>query len=213
MEAAIKVCKDAGDKAGEAQKTLQTAEMHSDLSNSQDALRIAKDAEGLFNALGDADNAEEARRLQTKICVKRGEYKQAPHRQEALSALKSFLRAVEQREMDQVKKYEIELDKASSAIQDTEMSTALKSLFERDKGAVAYLEKQGWDLSSFKDPTLMFQFPHKAFYLNTIAGGMGFGPQFRSVHPWKKGLLAEEAHTRRGMSVNQLPETESWQGV
>merc|ERR1712050_739085 len=104
------------------------------------------------------------------------------------------------------------MDKASSAIKDNEMTIALEALFERDPGALHFLEELGWDLQSFKVPTLCTQYPHKAFYLQTIAGGMNFGPQFRSVHPWKKGTKAE-ALGQRAMSVCVLPETESWQGV
>jgi tetratricopeptide (TPR) repeat protein len=215
MEGIIKVCKDAGDKAGEAQKTLQTAEMHLDVNHSQDALRLAKEAEQLFAALGDKASEEEAKKLTTSIYVKRGQHSKAPHRAEALQSLKAFIRSVEQREFEEVKRFEADLDKASSAIKDTEMSAALESLFERDPSALQYLEQHGWDLESFKVPLRMRQFPHKAFYLSSIAGGMNFGPQFRSVNPWRKASQDGTGSGEKGpaaLALLYLPETESWQG-
>lgn len=209
MEDMIKVCTNAGDKKNEAQKTFQAAEMHMEMNHSQDALRLAKNAEDLFQSLNMKSRAEDARKLVTKIYVKKGQHSKAPHRSEALLALKQFVRAVEQRETDQVKQFEVDLDKASSAIKDTEMSTALESLFERDPTAISFLEQQGWDLTSFKVPTKIYQFPHKAFYLTTVAGGMNFGPQFRSVNPYRKGKIGDDP---RACSVCCLPETEAWQG-
>jgi tetratricopeptide (TPR) repeat protein len=210
MESIIKLCKDAGDKTGEAQKTLQTAEMHSDMNHTQDALRLAKDAEELFAALGDTVSLEEAKKLQTMIYVKRGQYAKAPHRSEALLALKSFIKAVEQRDEQEVKKFEAKLDRASAAIKDTEMSSALEALFQRDPTALQFLEKLGWDLEAFHKPVIVFQYPHKGFYLGTTMGGMGFGPQFRSVNPYRVGRQADELNMR-ACSVSFLPETESWQ--
>jgi tetratricopeptide (TPR) repeat protein len=210
IEDMIKVCRNANDKLGEAQKTRQAAEMHMDLNHSQDALRVAKEAEDLFQSLGMAADVEDMRKLQSSIFVKKGQHSKAPHRSEALLALKQFVRAVEQREVDQVKLFEVELDKASSAIKDMEMSNTLESLFERDPSAVKFLEEHGWDLTSFKVPTKIYQYPHQGFYLTTIAGGMNFGPQFRGVHPYRKGKPSDD--DARAMSVVSLPEAESWQG-
>merc|ERR1719446_1163423 len=207
----IKVCINANDKKSEELKTFQAAEMHMEMNHSQDALRLAKGAEDLFQGLNMKSRAEDARKLVTKIYVNKGQHSKAPHRSEALLALKQFVRAVEQRETDQVKQFEVDLDKASSAIKDTEMSTALESLFERDPTAISFLEQQGWDLTSFKVRTKIYQFPHKAFYLTTIAGGMNFGPQFRSVNPYRKGK-ANDSEGLRACSVCQLAETEAWQG-
>lgn len=195
-----------------AQKTLQMAEMHAGLNHAQDALRLAKEAQGLFSALNDDHGEEECKRLQTRILVKRNQHTIAPHRPEALVSLKNFIRAVEQREMEEVKKFEEAMDKASGAIQDNELTIALEGLFERDPGALHFLEELGWDLQSFKVEDICTQYPHKAFYLQTLAGGMNFGPQFRSVHPWKRGTQADKLGAR-AMSVCVLPETESWQGV
>jgi tetratricopeptide (TPR) repeat protein len=212
IEAIIKVYQDAGDKSGEAKQTLNMAEMHLTFGHLQDAIRTAKEAEELFNALEQKGAAEEARKIQTSVCVKQKQHTKAPHRSEALLALKNFIRAIENRDVSEVKKIEGSLDKAAGAIQDAEMTAALDSVFERDPNAIQFLENQGWDLESFKTPTLMFQVPHKSFYLQMCAGGMGFGPQFRSAHPWKKGLKIEGVQKTRTLGANWLPETEDWQG-
>merc|ERR1712203_1298589 len=47
-------------------------------------------------------------------------------------------------------------------------------------------------------------YPQKAFYLNTIMGGMGFGPQFRPVNPHRIGRLS-------AISASQLPKSKGGQ--
>merc|ERR1712232_1348021 len=161
----------------------------------------------------DEASAIQARKIQTTIYVARGEIEKAPNRSDALLTLKHFISAVEERDEDKVKLYEAELDGAAGAISDAELNFALETLFSKDQSAVAFLESRGWELSSYKKPTQMFQYPNKGFYLTSIAGGMNFGPQFRSNHPWKIGLSTGVGKERpRTLSVLQLPDTEAWQG-
>merc|ERR550532_1447913 len=75
-------------------------------------------------------------------------------------------------------------------------------------------ETLGWESEKpagapVEGTTLVKGYPHKAFYLQTIFGGMGFGPQFRSVHPYKK--FENQSTTVTAIGVAQLPETEAWQ--
>jgi tetratricopeptide (TPR) repeat protein len=213
MEDMIKHCKNAKDPVSEAQRTLRTAEMMMEMNHSQDALRLATEAEELFRAQAMSSQAEEAKKLRTQIFVSRDQHGKAPHRSEAVLALKSFVRAVEQRQEEQVKQFEAELDRVAAALKDAELSKALESLFERDPGALSFLEKQGlqgFDLDSFKAPTTVYQYPHNAFYLTSIASGMNFGPQFRSVHPYRVGKSSDA--NPKACCVAQLPETEAWQG-
>jgi len=211
LEDMIKVCQAANNKLLEAQRTMRAAEVHSDMNHAQDSLRLAKRAQELFEGLGMNTQAEDAKKLQTSMHVRKGDHAKAPHRDNALKSMKSFIRAVEQREVAQVKQFEVDLDKFSTALKDTEMSNALESLFERDPAALGFLEQQGWDLESFKVPSKIYQYPHKALYLTSLAGGMGFGPQFRGVHPWRKGK-ASDGDAIRALSCCVLPETEAWQG-
>merc|ERR1712232_311288 len=161
----------------------------------------------------DEASAIQARKIQTTICVFRGEIEKAPNRSDALLTLTHFISAVEEREEDKVKLYEGELDAASGAISDSELNFALENLFARDQSAVTFLEARGWELSAYKKPARMFSYPNKGFYLTSIAGGMNFGPQFRSNNPWKLGLSTGVGKDRpRTLSVLQLPDTEAWQG-
>lgn len=210
IEDNIQVCKAAGDKVGEARRTKEAAQMYFEMPAFQDSLRCAKAAEKLFVSLALSIDAEDMRMLQSSIYVKRGQHSMAPHRQQALSALKSFVRAVEERDHDNVKQFEIDMNKAVSVIKDAELSSALEALFERDPTALPFLEKQGWDCEAFKVPTKVYQYPHQATYLSFIAGGMNFGPQFRSVHAYRKDRPSDE--DPRAMSVCHLAETEVWQG-
>merc|ERR1711879_723060 len=96
---------------------------------------------------------------------------------------------------------------------DGDMQEFLANLIEKDPGAIEFLEDQGWEFTktaadgaAFKTQTRFFD--HKFFYLNTIFGGMGFGPQFRSVNPSK---VTMKNNNHFGITVSQLTETESWQ--
>lgn len=210
IEEIVQVSRKAGDKGVEANRTKQAAQMYFEMNQTQDAVRMAKEAEALFKGLGLSVDVEDMRRLQSSIYIKRGQHNMAPHRDEALLALKSFVKAVEDRHHDNVKQFEVDMNKAATAIKDTEMSTALEALFDKDPTALAFLEKQGWDCTAFKVPTKIYQYAHNATYLTFIAGGMNFGPQFRPVHAYRKDRPCDE--DCRPMAVCSLPETEAWQG-
>jgi len=210
MEEIVQVSKNAGDKVAEAHRTKQAAQMYFEMNQSQDAVRMAKEAETLFKGLGLSVDVEDMRRLQSSIYIKRGQHNMAPHRDEALLAMKSFVKAVEDRDHDNVKQFEVDMNKAATAIKDTEMSSALEALFERDPTALAFLEKQGWDCDAFKVPTKIYQYAHKATYLTFLASGMNFGPQFRPLNAYRKDRPCDE--DCRPMAVCSLPETEAWQG-
>lgn len=217
MEDMIQVCQKSGDKLGEAHATKRAAEAHAESYHTRDALRFAKQAQELFEELDIADEIDEVKTLQTTIYVKRLQHNKAPNRKKALSTLRSFVKAVEARETDQVKQLEVDLDKVSSALKEDEMKDALEALFSRDEGALKYLEGLGWELSSFKNPTIIFQFPHKLFYL-TVNGGGGilFGPAYRAVNPYRVNFVETEATSMnaagaRSCSVCQMPDIETWQ--
>lgn len=206
IEDMVDVCRKMGDKPQEATRAKQAAVMYHQMNQSKDALRMAREAASLYQSLGLTAEFEDARKLQTSIYVKKDQHKLAPHREEALAALKSFVKAIENRDHTHLKDFEAE---TSLAIKDSEMFTALEALFERDPEALSFLEGQGWNLDSFKSPSKIYQYPHEATYLNYLAGGMNFGPQFRPCHLYRKGFADMDG---RAMSVNVLPDTDSWQG-
>merc|ERR1712050_167758 len=131
----------------------------------------------------------------------------APTRSEALKTLASLSKATEMRKADEVKDLEGQLNKYGTVLSDHDLADVLQPLFAKDPEAMEYLEKElGWDFGKTKTgggEQIKF-YAHKAFYLNTIMGGMGFGPQFRSVNPHRVGRHS-------AISASQLPETEAWQ--
>merc|ERR1712187_319530 len=68
------------------------------------------------------------------------------------------------------------------------------------------IEKNPGDGGEFKTRAKFFD--HKFFYLNTIFGGMGFGPQFRSVNP---SAVTVPNGRNFAITTSQLPETEAWE--
>jgi len=108
-----------------------------------------------------------------------------------------------------VKGLEDQLNKYGTVLSDQDLADSLQPLFAKDPEAMDFLEKElGWDFGERKTGggagVQVKFYPVKAFYLNTVMGGMGFGPQFRSVNPHRVGRHSV-------VSATQLPETEAWQ--
>merc|ERR1719265_602824 len=192
LDQLIAVMQASGDKHGEAMKTLERAEMHFSVNHIKDAAHVGEKAISLFAELGDTAMEEKTKKFVTSCYVALGQHAKAPYRSDALVALKNFIKAVEARDIGQVKMFEASLDKASSAIKESEINAALEALFEKDDSALKFMEELGWDVSNFKTPTYIYQYSHEGFYLGSIFGGMGFGPTFRGVHPYRKGKRSDE---------------------
>merc|ERR1712039_556827 len=136
-----------------------------------------------------------------------GQPEKAPTRQDALKCLSQLTKATEMRKTDEVKGLEDQLNKYGTVLSDQDLADSLQPLFAKDPESMEFLEKElGWDFGQSKGgPGEQIKFyPQKAFYLNTIMGGMGFGPQFRSVTPHRVGRQS-------AIPASQLPETEAWQ--
>lgn len=212
MEAEIDVLKQTGDKSGEATKRMQLAEKHMDLNHWEDAVRELHEALPILESLGQLDRVERSKELLTKLYATKGKTDKAPYRSEAVMALKSYVRAIEARDLDQIQSTQVDLDRTRQALKDSEFSNALESLFDRDPSALAFCEQEiGLDVSRFKVQQTIYHYPHNAFYLQMLMTGMGFGPQFRGVHPHRMGKRTDP--NVKVLAVAQLPETESWQGT
>merc|ERR1712050_559679 len=128
---------------------------------------------------------------QRALCEK-GQPEKAPTRSEALKCLTSLSKATEMRKVEEVKELEEQLNKFGSVLSDQDLAATLQPLFTKDPEAIEFLEKElAWDFGGAgkgggPGEKINFYAP-KAFYLNTIMGGMGFGPQFRSVNPMRVG--------------------------
>merc|ERR1719221_219990 len=163
------------------------------------SFRQAKSKGGQDKALG----------LISSIFVDRGQPEKAPTRSEALKCLTSLSKATEMRKVDEVKELEEQLNKFGSVLTDQDLAATLQPLFTKDPEAMEFLEKElAWDFAGAGKsggPGEQIKFyPQKAFYLNTIMSGMGFGPQFRACNPHRVGRHS-------AISASQMPETEAWQ--
>mmetsp|Transcript_2915 Transcript_2915/g.3236 ORF Transcript_2915/g.3236 Transcript_2915/m.3236 type:complete len:508 (-) Transcript_2915:111-1634(-) len=201
IEQNIEVLDSRGEKAGATRKVLQAAELYHKMGLKEDAIRLATQAVAQFQELGEPDKEAEAKALCEM--AQTGKSNTVAVRSQAKLALKNFIHAVESRDISEVSKYEAEMSVFSGTIGEEEMENALNNLFLKDPEALKFMEELGWDCSQYKDVQKFFVWDHNIFYINTTLGGMGFGPQFRSVHPVRKG--AANDRDVRCMSATQIP--------
>jgi hypothetical protein len=80
---------------------------------------------------------------------------------------------------------------------------------------MSFLTGQGWEFKKGSGEKLfMKHYDKTTFYLNTIYGGMNFGPQFRHVNPYKVwNPYKDEKNSGMDLfiTVSQLPGTDQWQ--
>jgi len=207
---AEEIHRSTGDKEGEGTALLKIAEMRWALGELAEATEVARQAYAAFVAANSTWGQEQAKATISSLLATRGQMEKAPNRQEAVKALRELARAVEKRDMNEAKSAEERLNKMRDLVSDQEVVEHLQPLLQKDAGAMEFLKQLGWNFGETEGlpGTLIKQFPHEAFYLHTIMTGMGFGPQFRSVHPWRKGRVQTDYHA---ITVSQLPETEAWQ--
>jgi len=215
LKKALELYQDLKDKAGQGKILNLMAETKSAMGAKREATQLAQDAVAFCQA-GES-KAGESVALQTlsTLLVERGQGDKAPKKPEAMKVLRALGRAVNARNLDDFKAYEAKLDSYGNVLATEDISEFLGLLFEKDPGAMEFLEAQGWQFTKdgeeggsgdFK--TRVRFFDHKFFYLATIFGGMGFGPQFRSVNPRK---VTMKDGNDFAISVSQLTETEAWQ--
>merc|ERR1712187_74606 len=190
---------------GEMQLTMAKAKRGGDIN---EATKLAEAASKSFRQAKSKGGQDKALALVSSIFVDRGQPEKAPTRSEALKCLTSLSKATEMRKVDEVKELEEQLNKFGSVLSDQDLAGVLQPLFAKDPEAMEFLEKElSWDFGSAGKggPGEVTKFyPQKAFYLNTLMGGMGFGPQYRPVNAHRVGRHS-------AISASQLPETEAWQ--
>lgn len=200
-----------GDELGMANMYQTMAESQRSLGDMIDATKSAEKALGHFKAAGSKWGQEQALQTLSALLVTRGAPEKAPKKADVAKSLKELAKAVECRNADDVQAAEAKLNAMGNLVGDIEIQNSLVPLFQKDPGAMEFLEEQGWAFEKPKGkPTVITQYPHEAFYLQTAINGMGFGPQFRSVHPYRVGTPGVDP-VCVALSVTQLPETESWQ--
>lgn len=209
-----------GDRSGSGWALHTVAEMQRAQGQMKEAEVTVKEAQACFQAAGDRLGQEQALWTLSLLMAVQGNLEKAPGRKEVKQALRKFSRAIQDRKADEFKEAEDTLEKCKELLIEGELHEYLRPLVEGDEGSKGWLKEQGWDLDGPPEGvpqwtgTKIQAYPHKAFYLNTIMTGMGFGPQFRSVHPFRKGDPLKEPNGALDcccLSVSQLQETEDWQ--
>lgn len=186
------------------------AEQHRANEEYRDAVKAAESSLRIFKDLENKWGEDQVTQTLSLLFVAQGQAEKAPKRPEALKVLKDMVRAIELRSADDLKKAEELLTgKYEGLVTDKDYMDILHPAIQRDPESVEFLEGQGW---AFKKEAGGAQhvktYPHRAFYLHMIMTGMGFGPQFRVVNPYRVGTPGKDAIA---LSVSQLPETEAWQ--
>lgn len=198
------------DKEGEGSAWHTISEMRWALGEMPEASEAARESLAAFKVAKCSWGEEKAKATISSLCAKRGHFEKAPNRPNAIKALKELVQAVENKDVQALKSAEERLNEVRDLIRDRELVDRLAPVLRKDPSYMTFLRENGWnfgDTGCF-DGTYFRQYPHEAFYLNTILGGMNFGPQFRSVYPYRKGRRPEEYVA---VEVAQLPETEAWQ--
>jgi len=211
---ALELYQEMQDRAGQGKILNLMAETKSAMGAKREATQLAQDAVEMSKAGGSKAGESAALQTLSTVLVDRGMGENAPKKPEAMKVLRALGRAVNARNLEDFKAYEAKLDSFGSVLSTEDISEFLGLLFEKDPGAMEFLEQQGWQFTKdgeegqgdFK--TRVKFYDHKFFYLNTIFGGMGFGPQFRSVNP-RKVTMKNDNHF--AISVSQMTETEAWQ--
>jgi len=217
-ERALAVYRELDDKEGQGSSLHSMAEMlratggHAEHAKALDAARQSAAA---FRARKITWGEEKARALLSTLLVEAGRLEKAPNRQEALKALKQLAQAVGQRNVGDAQAAEVTLNAMRDCVTDNEIIEHLQPLVAKDPSTTRFLNDElGWDTNEKSvvageqlGGSFIKQYSHHAFYLNNIVFGMGFGPQFRSCHPFRHGR--DQDYT--GVSVAVLPETEAWQ--
>jgi len=208
---ALYVLETLGDKTGEGSMLHTSAEMQRSLGDLQEGTKLAEQALAAFREAGCKWGQEQALQTLSTLYVERGFPEKAPMRSQVQKALKELSKAVQQKQADDVKAAEEKLNSMAALLGEGEVAGVLVPLLQKDPTLVEFLEEQGWQFKkeSSGAGTKIKQYPHNGFYLQMIMTGMNFGPQFRSVHPYRMGDPGKDEF--QCLSVSVLPETEAWQ--
>jgi len=220
---ALEIYRELGDTSGEANMMYMTAVVQCSKGSFKEALKMAKDAMQIYSVLGSDSGKEKVNEVLSQIYFGLGEVEKAPNRGKAFQALRDLMRAVLDKDVEAYKKADTKLGKYMFLITEEEFWGGLMPAFSRDReGSIEFMTAQGYNFEegkkkeeettpgaekfSCKDGR---HFDHTLFYFQTrVFGGMGFGPQFRSVNPYRYGTPGVNG---TAISATQLDETEDWE--
>merc|ERR1712224_649727 len=199
---AAELYRSLGDKMSEACCLQTMAEMYRATGSAQEATKCAEQSLKIFKGLGNKWGEDQALNTLSVVLVERGIPEKAPKRSEALKCLKEMVRAIEMKSEDDLKTAQDLLEnKYAGLMVDKDYEDILHPVLARDAEAITFLEGLGWEFKREKTGAMTVRaYPHRAFYLNMLMGGMGFGPQFRPVNPHR--VNTKEGHNI-AISVSQ----------
>lgn len=198
-----------GSREAEGCSLHTVAKMRWALGEVAEATECARQALAAFVDAKCTAGEEQARTTVSSLLAQRGQLEKAPNRPPAVQALKDLVAAVQNRNEEELRSAEKRLESMRDLVRDREIVERLSPLLKKDPSTTRWLSLMGWNFGDASmDGTHIKQYPHEAFYLHTIVGGMNFGPQFRSVYPYRKGRKIEDIVA---LEVAQLPDTEAWQ--
>merc|ERR1711939_455466 len=178
-----------------------------------EAMQSAEAALTLFKSTGDAEGLSATNTLMSELYLSRGMGSKAPDRKKALNVLKELNKAVVNKDVEAFNKARNKAEQYSKFFDEADIADAVSPAMEQDSaGTAEFLREQGWTVeegSGEKKAQQMRHFDHQPYYayFRTV-GGMGFGPQFRSTHPYRVGTPGVDACA---MAATCLPETEDWE--
>lgn len=206
-----------GDTAGQAWSLHTVAEMQRMHGDMGPATTTALQALAAFRAAGSRHGVERVSSSLSSLYAERGLPEKAPRRGEAMRALKALKEAVERRDVEAAQLAEEKLKAVRNLVTDAEIAGALYPLVQRQETA-EFLAGMGWEPGEEEKPRgkesskKLFGYSHEDFYLANLMNGMNFGPQFRAVHPWRRGTRSSSDDMDvHAISCSYLPHTEQWQ--
>lgn len=209
-EQAVAVCRALGDKEGEAASLHTIAEMRKANSEYPLAAEAARQALAAFRAAKSAAGEAQALDFLSNLFAEQGKLALAPNRPEAIKVLRELAKSIDKRDKETFLSLQEKFNRLGNLVTEVEIADVLRPALAKD-GAMDFWKECGGDgggeVKGYEGSYIK-QFSHGGFYLHTAFTGMGFGPQFRAVHPYRYGRNPKDY---LAMEVGQLPETEAWQ--
>merc|ERR1712157_652657 len=115
---ALEIYKVLGDAMGQAEMYQIIAEMHSSLGEKPEATKMAEKALAQFKAAGSKWGEEQSLQTISALLVERGAADKAPKKGDARQALKDLVKAVESRNVEDVKSAEDKLNSMGNLLAD-----------------------------------------------------------------------------------------------
>lgn len=181
----------------------------------KEAIAMAQNAQSAFKQLGSVTGLSKADAVLDSSYVTMGRPMAAPGRKVVSQALSEIASAVEAKDEKAFLAAREKLEKYQGLYEVGEIYNALSPMLEEDReGTTKFLKKLGWTIEDneadedgeeaeddSEDMRHGRLFDHTMFYFNTVQSGMNFGPQFRSVHPGRRGVPGKNAWANSSVSM------------